>query len=327
MSETVQMKERLKQRLFSSIGAQLDQIAYVPEDLGPLARHSRLDGQAFGALSVRAGEAELAGQDQEDSLGRDINAHYDHVFYDGGLSGLLNGDSDFRNLGYWDGVISSQNLACERLMDHLMDFIADKRGRILDVACGMGASTRRLIEHYNYPAQDVWAINISDKQLASTRERAPGCHALRMSATALQFEDGFFDNLLCIEAAFHFETRQQFLQEALRVLKPGGRLVLSDILMTSAGRMEQYSMYPSAGNHLESPEQYRALLEQSGFRNIVIEDVSKQVWGGHFAYASKRVHEAFYDGQIDLVQLTDILWTYYHANAVMGTCLFVSAQK
>lgn len=96
----------------------------------------------------------------------------------------------------------------------------------------MGASTRLLIEFY--PAQDIWAINISQQQIDSTLKNAPGCNALVMDAVDLAFDDGFFDNLICVEAALHFETRRKFLEEALRVLKPGGHLVMSDMLFASA---------------------------------------------------------------------------------------------
>jgi SAM-dependent methyltransferase len=49
------------------------------------------------------------------------------------------------------------------------------------------------------------------------------------NACALPFEDASFDRVLCIEAMFHFPSRQRFFQEVTRVLRPGGVFVASDI--------------------------------------------------------------------------------------------------
>jgi ubiquinone/menaquinone biosynthesis C-methylase UbiE len=45
-----------------------------------------------------------------------------------------------------------------------------------------------------------------------------------MDAARLAFADAQFDAVICVEAAFHFDTRAAFLREALRVLKPAGAL-------------------------------------------------------------------------------------------------------
>jgi cyclopropane fatty-acyl-phospholipid synthase-like methyltransferase len=51
-------------------------------------------------------------------------------------------DSGFYNFGYWETHAKSQREASEALVDQLVDRIANKGGRILDVACGPGASRR-----------------------------------------------------------------------------------------------------------------------------------------------------------------------------------------
>lgn len=324
------LKERLKQRLFASISAQVDAIGYVPRDIARLAGDLELGPAAGGESAAATGESGAPGSadaaPDRDRLARAVNGHYDSAFYDrDGIMGRLLGRTDYRNIGYWDETTATQDEACRRLQDALLDFIPAKTGRILDVACGMGASTRRLLDHY--PAEDVWAINISEKQVATARQNAPGAHVQVMNAVELTFEDGFFDNVLCIEAAFHFETRRRFLEEARRVLKSGGRLVLSDVLFTSRERLEQYPVFPSPDNHLDTVEGYRALLAEVGFRDVVVKDVSREVWGAHFLHLVQRAHEEFLDGNLDIVRLTDALWTYYHLNAITGLCLFVSAQK
>ena len=140
-------------------------------------------------------------------------------------------DSGFYNFGYWDGGAKSQREASEALVDELVGRISNKTGRILDVACGPGASTRQLLR--TYAPENVIAINISENQLAAARERAPGCAFLLMDAAQLGFAEEQFDAVMCIEAAFHFNTRDRFLREVLRVLKPGGTLVLTDMLFRS----------------------------------------------------------------------------------------------
>ncbi|MDP1771723.1 MAG: methyltransferase domain-containing protein [Methylobacter sp.] len=329
------LKEQLKKRLFDSISAQIDLIGYVPDDIAKLVKNFTFDtrdvDQASNDMGFETGLVEneaitANNQSDKEKLAELVNGHYDKVFYDyDGMMGILHRDTQYRNIGYWDETTLSQDQASERLQDTLLGFIPEKSGRILDVACGMGASTRRLLNHY--PAGNVWAINISGKQIESTRRNAPGCNAQVMNAVDMEFDNDFFDSILCIEAAMHFETRQKFLEESFRVLKTGGYLVLSDILLTSRERLAQIPMFHSPDNHIETVEEYYELLSDAGFSSIVITDESQNVWGAHFLRAVNRIHEKFYSGDINIIELTETLWTYYNANAVMGTCLFVSAQK
>ena len=182
------------------------------------------------------------------------------------------GDSGFFNFGYWDGHAKTQAEASEVLVDRLLDMIAIKGGRILDVACGVGATTRRLLNRY--PAEMISAINISDVQLAEAQKRAPGCSFMKMDATQLTFPDNHFDAIICVEAAFHFDPRQAFLREALRVLKPGGTLVLSDILFRRIATPFVNLYHVPRVNALADISLYRTQMAAAGFDKIEIEDVS-----------------------------------------------------
>jgi MPBQ/MSBQ methyltransferase len=181
-------------------------------------------------------------------------------------------DSGFFNFGYWHPPTSSQRQASEALVNRLLEKIPNKVGRILDVACGLGASTRLLMDWY--PPEMITGINISEAQLAEARRRAPGCAFLRMDATRLEFSDAEFDAVICVEAAFHFDTRDAFLGETLRILKPGGSLVLSDILLRDfVALLAEHSQVPRA-NFVTDIAAYRKRLENAGFHAVDVQDAT-----------------------------------------------------
>jgi len=230
------------------------------------------------------------------------------------------GGSDFANFGYWEPGITTQKQACENLMEKLLAGIPDKKGTMLDVASGKGATTRHLLSYY--PPENVIGINISEKQLDTCRKNAPGVKFLPMSATTLEFEDCSFDNIICVEAAFHFDTRLDFLKEAYRVLKRGGRLVLTDILVRRhrAPRMPEENFVPDI-------DAYGRVLEKAGFESFTIIDTTGPCLSGFYRHALPYANARLASGTISWRTYAAIVRWIEFGIKVMKAYILVCARK
>ncbi|WP_256875089.1 class I SAM-dependent methyltransferase [Nostoc sp. C052] len=205
------------------------------------------------------------------------------------------GQKEFFNVGYWQSETHNQEEACFNLMEKLLDFIPEKQGNILDVGCGLGATTSYLLKYYS-PA-DVLGINISARQIERSTVNAPGCKFICMDAVQMEFEDDLFDNIICVEAAFYFDTRAKFLKEAWRVLKPGGNLILSDIIFENTQHFGDWIIPES--NNVRDIQEYKNLYQQVGFQQVEFVGVTDECWLKHYRYLKSSIEEEFKAGKID----------------------------
>jgi len=99
---------------------------------------------------------------------------------------------------------------------------------VLDLACGTGFGSRILLEHGagRVVAADASseALESAANELASFGDRA---EVVRQDCLDLTFADGHFDAVVSMETIEHLDDAGRFLDEAARVLRPGGQLLLS----------------------------------------------------------------------------------------------------
>jgi demethylmenaquinone methyltransferase/2-methoxy-6-polyprenyl-1,4-benzoquinol methylase len=95
----------------------------------------------------------------------------------------------------------------------------------LDVACGTGDMVLALQE----ARCTVTGVDLSEEMLAIARQKAPAATYLIADAEQLPFEDGAFDAVTCAFGVRNFVHLEQGLSEMLRVLKPGGKMVILEL--------------------------------------------------------------------------------------------------
>jgi ubiquinone/menaquinone biosynthesis C-methylase UbiE len=147
---------------------------------------------------------------------------------------------------------------------------------VLDVACGRGAVLFPAAERVG-PKGRVIGIDLADgmareTQLEIERRGLKQAEARQMDAEHLTFPDSSFDFVLCGFSLQFFPHLVEALSEFKRVLKPGGRIVVT----TWGGDDERWSWYDDlrevygavvklGSQSLDTPEEIQRWFSQAGF--------------------------------------------------------------
>jgi SAM-dependent methyltransferase len=142
--------------------------------------------------------------------------------------------------GFWEdpNTRSADPLAYHRAAEAMVERVVRHASitdgtRVLDVGCGLGGTLRYLNEKYRDCT--FVGINIDERQLKVARRNVTPKNGntvtfLYGDACALDFPAESFDVILCVESIFHFPDRKKFIEGCAHILKPAGRVVISDLV-------------------------------------------------------------------------------------------------
>ena len=178
----------------------------------------------------------------------------------------------------------------------LREIVDGSEQQILDVACGTGDSTIAIAKAAG-PGSRVTGVDISEGMMSLIMRKAAheGVHdRIRLQvadAEALPFADASFHRVSCDFGIRNFEHKDLALKEFLRVLKPGGKLVILELSVPSqpflrrcydlyflhvlpwigglvSGDKEAYRYLPASVHGFPQPETFCGMIRKAGFTGV-----------------------------------------------------------
>lgn len=182
--------------------------------------------------------------------------------------------------GYWASGRESPTEATAALVALVAERLELESGQeVCDIGCGYGATARLLAGQHQVR---VTGVTVSAVQAAQA-EPMPGVRILVRDWLANGLADASFDRAYAIESSEHMADKQGFFAEAMRTLRPGGRLVVCAWIAADAPAPWQVrhllepicreGRLPGMGDEAD----YRRLAEAAGLEVVAVEDLSARV--------------------------------------------------
>lgn len=216
------------------------------------------------------------------------------------------------NLGYWHSSAQDYPAACQQLADHLAEAVQlQSTDRLLDLGCGQGASLLHWQQHYQL--SNITAVELQTTCVEQIQARWPELPIYAQSFLNLKnlIPLAPFDVVLCIDAAYH-HALNSFLDAVQPVLNSKGRLGFHTLILppqflnSNTVQQHAYRALLKAADvslpELKTAVQLEQCLQERGFTQIQIEDLSAPVLNG-FAEYIQQLHWPQHSPGLDRIKI------------------------
>lgn len=174
----------------------------------------------------------------------------------------------------YSNLSANSNLSCGGNLSYLALRPGEK---VLDLGCGRGTETIQAAELIS-PSGFAWGIDLTPVMINAAKDQAreagvENVEFLLSSIEQIPFATGSIDALISNCAINHVADKLSVYSEIYRVLSPGGRFVISDIMTNKSLPLEikedSEAIAACFGGAITVKE-YEKLLGSAGFQEIEI---------------------------------------------------------
>ncbi len=215
-----------------------------------------------------------------------VAQYYDETWQDQRLF-WSNGHNLAIHMGYWDKDTKSHAESLNNLNKIMAERLNLKRGEsLLDAGCGVGGPAIWLANNYGIK---VTGITISPLQKEKANSYARRSNTAELVSFELRnfthtgYQNDSFDVVWAQESVAHAEDKGQFLKEAYRLLKQGGRIIIEDFYIRDNNQNDDVKKLIGVWTenmkipNLTTDREFEEMAMACGFRNISTEDISKNL--------------------------------------------------
>jgi cyclopropane fatty-acyl-phospholipid synthase-like methyltransferase len=197
------------------------------------------------------------------------------------------------NFGDWSRTTAYSQAARDLALDAGHAANLQPHSRVLDLACGLGASVELWASHFGVKAIDAVEVQKACTDFIRARDlpALEELHAGRFETFALPANR--YDAIISVDAAYHFVVPEPFLRQVARGLRPGGWLVFHALTTTKepvphCGIQRLLQAAEIHPEHLIRRSEWERLLRQDPWREGSVQSLREPVWRGFAEFVRRR---------------------------------------